>query len=79
LNPAYKRKSITVSGFITLITICSLFIFSDKIDLLAIIFYMFASSSLLTKIFPHDSRTGQIVAKSGARDYIQSLANLSTA
>tara|TARA_B100000809_G_scaffold91900_1_gene90384 strand:- start:1283 stop:2065 length:783 start_codon:yes stop_codon:yes gene_type:complete len=76
---SYKRKSITVSGFITLITICSLFVFTDKIELLAIIFYMFASSSLLTKIFPHDSTTEKIVAKSGARDYIQALANLGTA
>jgi uncharacterized protein (TIGR00297 family) len=75
----YKRNSITKSGFITLIIISSLFIISDELELLMIIFCMFASSSLLSKIFPHDKETLKVIAKYGARDYIQALANLGVA
>lgn len=76
---SFKKKSITTSGLIALITICSLFIISNELAWLAIIFYMFASSSILSKILPQTYKVNQVVAKSGARDYIQALANLGVA
>jgi uncharacterized protein (TIGR00297 family) len=76
---SYQRKSISKSGFIALMSISSLFIFSNQIELLAIIFYMFASSSLLSKLLPHQQELEDVIDKTGARDYIQALANLGVA
>ena len=73
---SFRKKSISRSGFIALIVICSFFILSDGIAWLAIIFYMFASSSIISKILPQQQGIVQTIAKPGGRDYVQALANL---
>jgi len=77
---SYRKKSITLSGLIALITISSCFIFLKHVDLLFVLFFMYATSSLLTKYRKSDKKEFEkVVGKTGARDYIQALANLGIA
>jgi len=76
---SYWKKSISISGLLGMLTVSLLFIATDEIQLLLILFYMFASSSILGKVFPQDSVTSNIIAKHGPRDYIQAIANLGVA
>ncbi|HEY8400883.1 MAG TPA: DUF92 domain-containing protein [Cytophagaceae bacterium] len=77
---SYHKKAISTSGLIALLLISSLFIWSGEIGLLFTLFYMFASSSLLTKY--KKSLKGEfdiVVGKTGPRDYKQALCNLGVA
>ena len=77
---SYKKKSISKSGLIALLSICALFILSNRIDLLTILFAMFASSSLLSLVGKeHKTGIEKIIFKSGPRDYFQAICNLGTA
>ena len=76
---SYYKKSISISGFVALLTICGLFIHFNRIDLLTILFSMFASSSLLSKIGKTKKEEAEkVVVKSGPRDYFQAICNLGT-
>ncbi|HTF81322.1 MAG TPA: DUF92 domain-containing protein, partial [Cytophagales bacterium] len=74
---AYKRQSISVSGFIALIVICCLFISLQAFSWLFILFSMFASASLWSK-YKHAQKADmdKVVAKVGPRDAFQAFANL---
>jgi uncharacterized protein (TIGR00297 family) len=77
---SYKRGSISVSGLLALVLISSLFIWMDKIAFLFVLFFMFASSSILTKYKKSQKKEFDlVVAKSGPRDYIQAICNLGIA
>jgi uncharacterized protein (TIGR00297 family) len=77
---SYKKGSISFSGLLALLVISSLFIWLQEIAMLFVVFYMFASSSILSK-YKKSQKTDieKVVAKTGGRDYIQALANLGTA
>jgi uncharacterized protein (TIGR00297 family) len=63
-----------------LIIITHLFILLDQIPLLFPLFFMFASSSLLSGYRKKDKEViEKVVGKSGPRDYIQAIANLGAA
>lgn len=77
---SYKRGSVSASGLIALLCISALFIALNKMALLFILFYMFASSSLLSHYKKSSKKEfDQIVAKTGPRDFIQAIANLGIA
>lgn len=77
---SYRKKSVSVSGLTALLLISSLFIWTKEVGLLFSLFYMFASSSLLTKFQKHRKKEFDIVVgKTGPRDYIQALSNLGVA
>jgi uncharacterized protein (TIGR00297 family) len=74
------KRSVSLSGLVSLILISSLFIWLDKIAFLIVIFLMFATSSLLTKF--RQNKKGEfkmVIAKPGSRDYIQAVCNLGAA
>jgi uncharacterized protein (TIGR00297 family) len=76
---SYKKNAVSPSGLFVILAVSFLFIWLGISSFLFILFYMFASSSLLT-LFKRDKRALElIVAKTGPRDYKQALANLGTA
>ena len=76
---SYYKKSVSLSGFFALIGISSLFIWTNQIGLLCSLFYMFASSSLLTKYKKNKkAEFDRVVGKTGPRDYVQAICNLGT-
>lgn len=77
---AYSRNSISKSGLCALVIICGLFISIESFGALAILFAMFASSSLLSK-YKHAQKADmdKVVAKTGPRDALQAFANLGIA
>lgn len=77
---SFKRKSVSVSGLAALIGISFSLIWLDQIALLLPLFYMFASSSLLSKLHNKQKQESEkVLGKSGPRDYVQALANLGVA
>jgi uncharacterized protein (TIGR00297 family) len=77
---AYKRRSVSISGLVSLLVISALFIWLDHIDLLVVMFAMFASSSLLSHYKKSEKKEfDEIVSKTGPRDYIQAISNLGIA
>lgn len=77
---SFKRKSISASGLAALIGISFSLIWLDQIALLLPLFYMFASSSLLSKLHNKQKLDSEkLLDKSGPRDYVQALANLGVA
>lgn len=77
---SYKKGSVSASGFFALILISSLFIWLDQVALLFVLFYMFASSSILTRYKKSQKKEFDlVVAKSGPRDYLQAICNLGIA
>ncbi|WMJ74959.1 DUF92 domain-containing protein [Cytophagaceae bacterium ABcell3] len=77
---SYRKKSVSTSGFTAMLLISALFIWTEQLSLLTIVFLMFASSSLLSKFKKSEKQhLKTVVEKHGARDYIQALANLGTA
>ena len=77
---ALKRGSVNYSGFIALVVICTTFILLDHIAPLAVLFYMFASSSALTKYKSEKKKEFErVVSKTGPRDFLQALCNLGIA
>ncbi len=77
---AYFKKSISKSGLAALIFICGFFIYNQSYEALAILFAMFASSSVLSK-YKHAQKIDmdKVVAKTGPRDAMQAFANLGSA
>ncbi|HVD98841.1 MAG TPA: DUF92 domain-containing protein [Cytophagaceae bacterium] len=78
---SYKKKSVALSGFLSMVLISSFFIWNKGIAPLCILFAMFASASLLTHYKEHykSSLTSAVIAKHGPRDYIQAICNLGVA
>lgn len=77
---SYRNGSVSLSGLIALLVISSTFIWLDKISYLLILFYMFASSSILTRFKKSGKKEiEEVGAKSGPRDYVQALSNLGIA
>lgn len=77
---SFYKKSISISGLLALLIISSLFIWLNQVALLFIVFFMFASSSILSKVKKEAKKDlEKVVSKTGPRDYIQALANLGTA
>lgn len=77
---SFRKKSVSVSGLIALLTISGLFIWMNHLALLLVLFSMFASSSILTRYKSNLKKEFEdAVAKTGPRDYIQALANLGVA
>lgn len=77
---SFYKKSISISGLVALLIISSLFIWLNQVALLFIVFFMFASSSILSKVKKEAKKElEKVVSKTGPRDYIQALANLGTA
>lgn len=77
---SYNKKSVSLSGLLALVIISSLFIWLNQIALLFVVFFMYASSSFLTKFKNERKKDFEtVVAKTGPRDYIQALANLGVA
>ncbi|HEX8548602.1 MAG TPA: DUF92 domain-containing protein [Cytophagaceae bacterium] len=77
---SYYKKSVSKSGLAALVISSALFIWLDHLPLLFILFFMFLSSSLLTKYKKElKSEVEKVVAKTGPRDYVQALANLGVA
>ena len=75
-----RKKTVSTSGFISLLAICFTCILLNKMDFLVILFCMFASSSLLTRYKKEKKKEFEkVVAKSGPRDFIQAIANLGPA
>lgn len=76
----YHKRSVSLSGAIALLLISSTYVWLYHIDLLFIVFFMFASSSILSKIKqPFKEESTQVIIKSGPRDFIQAFANLGIA
>ncbi len=77
---SFYKNSISKSGLAALLIISSAFIWLDQLALLFIVFFMFASSSILSKVKKEAKKElEEVVSKTGPRDYIQALANLGTA
>lgn len=77
---AYSKKSISKSGLAALIFICGFFIYNQSYEALAILFAMFASSSVLSKYkHAYKADMDKVVAKTGPRDAMQAFANLGIA
>jgi uncharacterized protein (TIGR00297 family) len=77
---SYYKKSVSVSGLLALLIISGLFIWCNQVGLLFALFYMFASSSLLTKYKKNKKvEFDRVVGKTGPRDYKQAICNLGTA
>jgi uncharacterized protein (TIGR00297 family) len=77
---SFRKKSITATGLIALIVISSFFILLNHVDLLFVLFFMYASSSILTKYRKSEKKEFEkVVGKTGARDYMQAIANLGIA
>ena len=73
---AYKRNSISFSGFIALIAICFLFFALNSANWFLVLFAMFITSSALTRYNKQQkSDIDEVLAKSGPRDAIQAFAN----
>lgn len=73
---ALKKKSLSFSGFASATILGTALYFVGNIFFLAILIGFFISSSLLTKYKSNEkSVLGDINEKSGARDYIQVIAN----
>lgn len=78
---AFKKRSVTVSGLMSMLVISSYFIGNNGIGALSILFAMFATATLLTK-FKHEYKaqlTDKVLKKHGPRDAIQALCNLGIA
>jgi uncharacterized protein (TIGR00297 family) len=76
-----KKKSVSISGFLSMLIVSSVFIWKGGIAPLIILFAMFASASLLTR-YKHSYKevlTGAILKKNGPRDFIQAISNLGVA
>lgn len=77
---AFRKNSISTSGLIALLSISSLFILLDELAFLWILFLMFATSSLLSKIQNASKKAIENrVHKNGPRDWIQAICNLGPA
>lgn len=78
---AYRKKSVSVSGFASMLVIASFFIWNNGISTLAVLFSMFVSASLLTKYkYQYKSElTEKVLKKHGPRDAIQAICNLGVA
>lgn len=77
---SYSKKSVSKSGLAALLLSSTLFIWLHFLPLLFILFFMFLSSSLLTKYKKELKKDiEKVVAKTGPRDYIQAIANLGMA
>lgn len=77
---AYRKNSVSVSGLAALLIISSMFIWFDKIALLFVLFFMFASSSYLSHYKRSQKKDlEEVVAKHGPRDYVQAICNLGVA
>lgn len=69
-----------MSGLLAMVVISYSIIWIDQITLLFPLFYMFASSSLLSSFKKKQKQeTEKVLSKSGPRDYVQALANLGVA
>lgn len=78
---AFRKKSVSVSGFVSMLVISAFFIWNDGIAALTVLFSMFASASLLTK-YKHEYKsllTDKVLKKHGARDAVQAICNLGVA
>jgi uncharacterized protein (TIGR00297 family) len=77
---AFQKKSISKTGLATLLLICGLFIGLQQIRFLIVLFSMFASSSILSKIKKAEKAGMEnVIGKSTARNATQALANLGIA
>jgi uncharacterized protein (TIGR00297 family) len=78
---AWRKRSVSLSGFISMLVISSFFIWNNGIAALLILFGMFASASLLTKYKTEYKSvlTDKVVKKHGPRDAVQALCNLGIA
>ncbi|MCU0428709.1 MAG: DUF92 domain-containing protein [Cytophagaceae bacterium] len=74
---SYRKKSVSLSGFIAMLWVSSFFIFNQQLGWLLLLFSMFASSSLLTS-YKKALKEGsiQVELKSGPRDAWQAICNL---
>lgn len=78
---ALKKKSVSISGFLSMLVISSFFIWNNGVGALIVLFSMFLSSSLITK-YKHEFKaqlTDKVLKKSGPRDAIQAISNLGIA
>ncbi len=77
---SFRKNSISKSGLAALLIMSGAFIWLNQLAFLFIVFFMFASSSILSKV-KQDAKQDleKVVSKTGPRDYIQALANLGTA
>lgn len=78
---SWRKKSVSVSGFLSMLVVSSFFIWNNGIAPLAILFAMFASASLLTRYKQSykEVLTGSVLKKNGPRDFVQALSNLGIA
>ncbi len=73
---AYKRDAISVTGFIALVSITVLFLCLSGWNWFLLLFFMFGSSSALTR-YRHGDKADMdsVIAKTGPRDAQQAFAN----
>ena len=77
---AFKIRAISISGYGALIAICTTFIFLGQGLWLFTLFFMFLSSSLLTRFKKEKKKEFEdVVEKTGPRDFYQAFANLGIA
>lgn len=78
---AYKRESVSISGFISMILISSIFIWNNGLLYLIVLFSMFLSSSLISKYKKEfkTKLTEKVLKKHGPRDMVQAFSNLGVA
>ena len=75
---SYWKKSVTISGFVSMIVVSCCLIWNNGLEVLTVMFIMFASSSLLTKFKQQykSNVTDKVLKKHGPRDAIQAICNL---
>ncbi len=76
-----QKKSVSLSGFLSMLLIATFFIWKDGISPLVILFSMFASASLLTRYKQKykSELTETVLKKHGPRDFVQAFCNLGVA
>jgi uncharacterized protein (TIGR00297 family) len=78
---AFRKKSVSVSGLMSMLIISTTFIWNGGIAALTVLFSMFAGSSVLTKYKQEYKSflTDKVLKKHGPRDAIQAICNLGVA